>query len=227
MDKDDPHRKTIPAVSEARSTGLPSIGDQGGRTKLASYHAKLILGSYRADQANDPEIYVTAIAHLLSRYAPDIGARLTDPKNGIAGKYKFLPTVSEVREEAERMVEEDARPFKRSASIQRQLQEREEHERQDKAEPLAQRQQTAQRLQREIKEAFASGEAEPFNVFVPTFAPQYRDMVARGGHPGHSLEDKNRSGVWVRLSWLQGQTRAQPTWRQFSAEELLAKYPRA
>ena len=51
------------------------------------------------------------------------------------------------------------------------------------------------------------------------------NMVARGGRPGVSLEDKNRSGVWVRLSWLQGQAKAAPTWRQFSADELLAKYP--
>jgi len=223
MDKDDPHRKMIPTAS-----GVPSTGSSKSSTekrRMASYHARLILGSYRADQANDPDIYVTAIAHLLSRYATNIGARLTDPKEGIAGKFKFLPTVSEVREEAERLVEEELRPSRRSASIQRQLQEREEYERQDKTEPLEYRQKVAQRLQREIKEAYASGEAEPFNVFVPQFAPQYRDMVARGGRPGVSLEDKNRSGVWVRLSWLQGQAKAAPTWRQFSADELLAKYP--
>jgi hypothetical protein len=60
---------------------------------------------------------------------------------------------------------------------------------------------------------------------VPTFAPQYRDMVARGGRQGVSLEDKNRTGVWVPLSWLQGQRRTVEGWKQFSADELLAKYP--
>jgi hypothetical protein len=42
------------------------------------------------------------------------------------------------------------------------------------------------------------------NVFVPTFAPQYAAMVARGGIPGVSLEDENRRGVWVPLEWLGG-----------------------
>jgi len=45
------------------------------------------------------------------------------------------------------------------------------------------------------------------NVFVPSFAPQYRDMVARGGKPGVSLEDENRGGVWVPLEWLGGSER--------------------
>ena len=42
------------------------------------------------------------------------------------------------------------------------------------------------------------------NVFVPTYAPQYRDMVDRGGIPGVSLEDNRRGGVWVPLEWLKG-----------------------
>ena len=37
------------------------------------------------------------------------------------------------------------------------------------------------------------------NVFVPTYAPQYRDMVDRGGIPGVSLENSGRVGVWVPL----------------------------
>jgi hypothetical protein len=41
-----------------------------------------------------------------------------------------------------------------------------------------------------------------YNVFVPTFAPQYAAMVARGGLPGVSIEDKNRNGVWVPREWL-------------------------
>ena len=95
--KDDPRsiRGRLTASSTASMEAM----------KLAMYHAKLILGSYRADQANDPEIYVTAISHLLSRYPKDIGARLTDPKDGVAGKYKWLPSVSEVREEAEALIE--------------------------------------------------------------------------------------------------------------------------
>lgn len=191
---------------------------------MGIYHAKLILGSYRADQANDPEIYVTAIAHLLSRYPTDIGARLTDPKDGVAGKYKFLPTVSEVRGEAEKLIKEEGDRAYRQSELQKQWELRAEVESQDKAEPPEYRQKVAQRIRGEIKEAFASGEHEPFNVFVPMFAPQYAEMVKRGGLPGFSLEDKKRAGIWVRLSWLQGQRTQVGQWRQFTSEELVAKY---
>ena len=67
-DEDNPHRKMTPKAS-----GAPSIGFSRASMdamKLASHHAKLILGSFRADQANDPDVYVTAIAHLLSNTRP-------------------------------------------------------------------------------------------------------------------------------------------------------------
>jgi hypothetical protein len=223
MDEEDPHRKMTPRASGGRSIDFSRGSIEA--MKLASYHAKLILGSYRADQANDPDVYITAITHLLARYAPDIGARLTDPKDGVAGKYKFLPTVSEVREEAEKLVTAERDDAYRQAELQKQWELRDRVEAEDKAEPLEYRQKVAQRILREIKEAYANGEAEPYNVFVPTFAPQYADMQKRGGRSGHSLDDKNRSGVWVPLSWLQGQRRAAEGWKQFSADELLAKYP--
>jgi len=50
------------------------------------------------------------------------------------------------------------------------------------------------------------------NVFVPTFAPQYQAMVARAeiepphhAQYGHSLEDRNRMGIWVPYAWLTSQ----------------------
>jgi len=227
MDEDDnPHRKMIPKAS-----GVPSTGFSRGSMeamKLASHHAKLILGSFRADQANDPDVYITAIAHLLSRYPPDIGARLTDPKDGVAGKYKFLPTVSEVRDEAEKLVKEERDHAYRQSELRKQWQLRDENERLEKAEPLEYRQKVAQRILREIKEAHASGAAEPYNVFVPTFAPQYRDMLARGGRHGVSLEDKSRAGVWVPLAWLQTGAKAKSSnWKPFTAEELQSIYGRS
>lgn len=59
-----------------------------------------------------------------------------------------------------------------------------------------------------------------YNVFVPTFAPQYRSMVERGGKPGVSLEDATRAGVWVPMRWFDSGERAKPTWKQYSADEL-------
>jgi hypothetical protein len=149
----DQHRKTIPAVSEGRSIASPKVSDPAGRMKLGSYHAKLILGSYRADQANDPEIYVTAIAHLLSRYDPDIGARLTDPKDGVAGKYKFLPTVSEVKEEADRLEEADRRYVRQQRNLRDQFHLRDEMDAADKVEPPEYRQQVIARIKAELRDS--------------------------------------------------------------------------
>jgi hypothetical protein len=45
--------------------------------------------------------------------------------------------------------------------------------------------------------------AETHNLFVPTFAPRYQEMVERGGRPGVSLEDSARGGVWIPRDWYQ------------------------
>jgi hypothetical protein len=225
-DQDNPHRKITPAASQVPSNDSGKILGREQRTKLASYHAKLILGSYRADQANDPDVYVTAIAHLLATYPPEIGAALTDPKNGIAGKYKWLPTVSEVKEEADRLADPTPSLDKFHEAIAKTLQDREKYEREEKAETPEHRHKVAERITREIAAAFASSDGEIYNVFVPTFAPQYRNMVNRGGRPGVSLEDKTRQGVWVPLDWLASVRQSKKaTWRRFSAEELLKIYP--
>lgn len=221
-DEDNPHRKMTPRASGGRSIGF-SRGSMEAMN-LASHHARLILGSFRADQANDPDVYITAIAHLLSKYPPDIGARLTDPKDGVAGKFKWLPTVSEVKDEAERLLKNERDQSYRAEQLRQQWELRDRVEAEDKAEPLEYRQKVAERILREIREAFKSGEHEPFNVFVPTFAPQYADMVRRGGRPGVSLEDKRRKGVWVRLSWLQGRSAEAKAQQEPTPAGVMAKF---
>lgn len=64
-----------------------------------------------------------------------------------------------------------------------------------------------------------------FCVFVPTFAPQYRAMVARGGLPGISAEDETRHGVWVPLSWLDSSTSKKDTWQRMSDDDMRMAYP--
>ena len=147
---DDPHRKMTPAASEGHLTASSTASTDA--MKLAMYHAKLILGSYRADQANDPEIYVTAISHLLSRYPKDIGARLTDPKDGVAGKYKWLPSVSEVREEAEALIEAESAHRYRRQEMRKQFELRAEQETLDKSESPEYRKKVVERIKNEMRE---------------------------------------------------------------------------
>ena len=51
-------------------------------------------------------------------------------------------------------------------------------------------------------------------------------MRDAGGIPGVSLENANRSGVWVPLEWLQtSQSVKQVRWQPLSAEALRVMYP--
>lgn len=65
-----------------------------------------------------------------------------------------------------------------------------------------------------------------FNVFVPSFAPQFKAMQEAGGRPGVSLENQGRGGVWVPLEWLDHVSRPGAKWVPFSAEQLQAIYGR-
>jgi len=172
--------------------------------------------------------YMGTIAALLCQYPRSVALRCANPINGVCRETKFLPTVAEVVAWCEPTTGHMRRTVEFEQQSQKQFREREEIEAEDSAEPLEYRRKVAERILREIKEAYASGEAEPYNVFVPTFAPQYADMLNRGGRAGYSLEDKNRVGVWVPLSWMQSQHRAKAgEWQRFSADDLLAKYPKA
>jgi hypothetical protein len=69
----------------------------------------MLFGCYPRNEANDPEIFVTAIAALLASYPEVVGERVCDPIRGISAKNKFLPSIAEIREACEReMIWHDA-----------------------------------------------------------------------------------------------------------------------
>lgn len=113
------------------SSTLPSMNKSpmnGEKLKLATYHARLIFGCYRADQFSDPEIFVTATATVLAGYPKEVGAQLSNPATGIASKFKWPPAIAEIREACEQMVAPTQRAQARQAAIAKQLQERDEWE---------------------------------------------------------------------------------------------------
>lgn len=57
-----------------------------------------MFGCYRKQDANDPDIYVAAVAAILNEYPPAVIDYVTDPRTGLANRLKWLPTVAEVRE---------------------------------------------------------------------------------------------------------------------------------
>jgi hypothetical protein len=84
----------------------------------------VLFGCYRAGDANDPETYSAAVAAVLATYPPDVVKRVTDPRTGLPGRSKWLPTVSEVRDECERLAAQEVAAIERQARIERQLAER-------------------------------------------------------------------------------------------------------
>lgn len=50
---------------------------------MATSRARLLFGSYRRGDANDPDVYVAAIAAVLACYDDELMRRVTDPRTGI------------------------------------------------------------------------------------------------------------------------------------------------
>jgi hypothetical protein len=121
--------KAVMNVAASGQHLIDSTKSSMDRMRMAKYHAKLILGCYRAAEVSDPDVYTTAIMTLLARYPADIGARLSDPKDGVAGRFTWLPTVSEIREECDRLQAADVAVLKRRRDFAEQMQLREEMER--------------------------------------------------------------------------------------------------
>jgi hypothetical protein len=94
----------------------------------SSERARLLFGQFRKGDANDPETYVASIAAMLAEYPADVVKLATDPRSGLAATQDFLPTVKEIREFCDGVVEHRAEQARRDAELVRQLAERERYE---------------------------------------------------------------------------------------------------
>ncbi len=60
---------------------------------------KMLLGCFRSGDANDPEVYTSAVVAVLSDYPLSVINEVIDPRNGLPSKVNFLPTIAEIKEE--------------------------------------------------------------------------------------------------------------------------------
>lgn len=123
--------KPIAAPSPQRgalSTASPTSTDP----QTAANRALLLLGSYRKGDAEDPDTYATAVAAVLSQYPADVVQRVTDPRTGIAGRSKWLPNPSEVREACEAEMAHVDRAARRARDLAAQLEREQESLRHDR-----------------------------------------------------------------------------------------------
>lgn len=90
----------------------------------AAARARLLFGSYRKGEANDPDTYVAAITAVLSKYPEDVIRAVTHPAEGLPVKTDFLPTVKEVRQACEELISPRREAAARKKRVDKQLAER-------------------------------------------------------------------------------------------------------
>ena len=168
-------------TTHATASNTPStVSTLKDRMKLAKYHARLIFGCFRAGDANDPEVFTGALITLLMSYPAAIGAKLSDPKGGLAGKFKFLPTISEVREEADALMAADHAKLKRARDWHEQMRLQRENEQRENEEPWEVRQRAVARVMADYKARVVSpARLKARAAFEPYTEEQLRALYGR------------------------------------------------
>lgn len=155
-----------------------ALSDNFAKLEEVKKRAAYMLGCYRRGDANDPEVYATAIIGTLMCFPIEVVREVTDPVFGMPARFKWLPTIAEVREESEAIFSKRMAAVAQANRIDRQLAERAQFE----------REQTVERAERltyeQLKEKYGdwninSVKSKPFNVGA------FRDKL------GISVEDWN------------------------------------
>lgn len=94
------------------------------RLTEAKAGARRLLGCYRTGDANDPEVYISAVVVVLAQYPPDVIRAVTEPTSGLSSKLNWLPTVREVTQACEEIEGPRRRMREWEASARRQIEAR-------------------------------------------------------------------------------------------------------
>jgi hypothetical protein len=97
----------------------PRLEDEKLRLEAAKA-ADRLFGFYPRSSASDPEIFMTGVIQLFASYPRSVIEAALSPVSGIPAKFKFLPSLAEIRHECE----EWYRPIREAAQRQRNEQER-------------------------------------------------------------------------------------------------------
>lgn len=142
MDREDhDHFRTIALAQVGQQAGLSRQLNVGSSAlprdpAYTLQKAQMIFSCYRKDETQDPEVYVAAVAAVLSGYPETVIDYVCDPRTGITGTNKWLPSVSEVKEACDVHANRIAQDIERKRRIERQFKEQEEWENQVPTERL-------------------------------------------------------------------------------------------
>lgn len=153
----------------------------------AASRAKLLFGCYRRGDANDPDIYVAAMAAVLARYDADLIREVTDPNTGIQTREKFMtfmPNAGELKVHCEAVAAH-----------------------RDRLQKLGSLPRVDFSLARLPRPKPAAGDLA--TVFVPAANPRYGALVewSKTGDPRKWKFEPGRSGIYVAYDvWDQRMT---------------------
>lgn len=114
------NRFTLPSSDYASG----STHSTNQRQVYATERAEVLFGCYRRGDANNPDIYVNAVAAVLGEYPEETIRYVTDPRTGIPSKVNWMPSVGEIRQACEDHYGPTRRSIEREAAERRQLAER-------------------------------------------------------------------------------------------------------
>ena len=100
-----------------------STARQDELTSYAAERAALLFGCYRTGEANDPGTFVAAITAILARYPEEVITAVTHPAN-LPSKKDWLPTVREVVEACDEVMEPIIQQQARTKRIKEQMEAR-------------------------------------------------------------------------------------------------------
>lgn len=181
-DKDRYWTASTGSVQRSARRALPTTTSQArkglDRCNWIAKCARQVFGSYRKDDFADPDGYAVQLGMVLERYDDKVIEAVTSPVTGIQRTCKFPPSIAEFIEFIDEHIRRASFAATYDARTARQLEEREEFERLEKAEPLEKRREVTARIMTDLHGRFGTDTKPATNA-----------------------------------------------WKQYTAEELLAKYP--
>lgn len=101
----------IEVASSRLETGSSNKRDDWNRATASQAigAATGLAGCFRTVDASDAERFIGAIAAILQMFSPDIVQDVCDPRTGLPGRMKWMPSVAEVKEACEARSAEKAR----------------------------------------------------------------------------------------------------------------------
>jgi len=111
------------ATSASASSAARNLSSRHDQAYLAQ-KVELIFSCYRKDEAHDPRTYAQAMMLVLSDYPRSVIDHVIDPRTGILGVSKFLPSVSEIKEACENAFRRICQDDERERRIVKQLADR-------------------------------------------------------------------------------------------------------